>query len=182
MVPAPKSQSLTSLVIYDNTYCSLIGVDLHPEFIQFGYELFRDGPESAHPLTARFEAGDIFNKDFLADLDGSVDIIHVALVLHLFPLEDQLAIANRFDELLDKQPGALIVGTELGVENAGEIRPGGIFRHSVETFKEFWCSIGNGYEVDVREQKVNLDLNKIPMRLAKKGDSLVKLRFVVKRL
>jgi SAM-dependent methyltransferase len=162
---------------------NLIGADLHPEFIQFGYELFRDGPNSAHPLTARFETGDIFNKNFLADLDGSVDIIHVASVLHLFPMKDQLTVANRFDELLDKQPGALIVGTQLGVENAGEVRRGGIFRHNSETFKEFWCSIGDGkWEVDVREQKLNIDLDKYAMKLAEKGDSILLLNFVVKRL
>jgi hypothetical protein len=104
-------------------------------------------------------------------------------VLHLFPLEDQLAIANRFDELLDKQPGALIVGNQLGVEKAGEIRPGGIFRHNAETFKEFWCSIGGGkWEVDVREKKLSVDLDKLPLKLAEEGDSILTLGFVVKRL
>jgi hypothetical protein len=67
------------------------------------------------------------------------------------------------------------------VKKAGEIHPGGTFRHNAESFKEFWCSIGNGrWDVDAREQKLEVDLD--ATKITEEGDSVLKLRFVVKRL
>lgn len=170
---------------------NLIGFDLHEEFIEFGYGLFRDGPDSEVPLKSTFFSGSIFDKESLAQFDGRVDIIHAASFLHLFSLEKQLKAASRLDTLLKQEAGALITGFQLGVENAGVLEAGdgasddaaGVLRHNAETFKDFWELIGDGkWKVDVSETKLNIDLDQKPVRIALKGETVVMLRFVVTRL
>jgi hypothetical protein len=59
----------------------------------------------------------------------------------------------------------------------------GIFRHNAETFKKMWTKVGDGrWLVEVVEEKLDLDMNKISVKLAVPGEVLVSLRFIVTRI
>lgn len=176
-------QVIRRLVVDGADPNNLIGTDLHQEFIDLGYDLFRDGPDSepGYRLTSTFVAGDIFDEGVLTELEGRVEIIHAASMLHLFSLDKQIKVANRFNKLLALQPGAMIVGSQLGVAEAGPRL--GIFRHNAETFKKLWTNIGDGkWDVEIVENKLDLDMDKTPVKLAVSGEVLLVLRFIVTRM
>ena len=182
-------QVIRQLIVDGCNPRQLIGVDLHKEYLTYGYELFRDGPDSAHPLQSRLEAGDIFDPGFLLDLNGRVSVIHIASVLHLFSWDRQQDIAKRLDELLVGGSEGLIVGSQLGVKGGGELllpepqtRGPGVFRHDRKTFKHLWTSVGNGsWDVEVTEHAWDVDLKKHPIRLVREGEQVIVLSFVVRR-
>jgi SAM-dependent methyltransferase len=194
-------QVIRRLVVDGADPNNLIGTDLHQEFIDLGYGLFRDGPNSKseseleHHLTSTFVAGDIFDERVLAQFKGRIEIIHATSMLHLFSWEKQIKVCNQFDQLLIPQGqidtntgtnngtavGAMIVGSQLGVAEAGPML--GIFRHNAETFKKMWTKVGDGrWLVEVVEEKLDLDMNKISVKLAVPGEVLVSLRFIVTRI
>lgn len=176
-------QVIRQLIVDGVEPTQLIGVDLHQEFITNGYDLFKDGPDSEYPLKSRLEAGDIFDPTFLADLDGKVTVIHISSVLHLFSWQKQVDVANRLDKLLASGEECLILGTQLGVQGGGPLAESQVFRHDTKTFKHLWESVGNGkWDVKVVEHVWEVDLKKHPMRLAKEGDVVIVLHFVVRRV
>ncbi|EPS38249.1 hypothetical protein H072_8024 [Dactylellina haptotyla CBS 200.50] len=189
-------QDIRALVADGADPANIIGFELHPEFIQAGYGLWRDGPETENPLKTTFITGSIFDEDNdLTPYHGRVDIIHVSAMLHLFSMEKQLIIAGRFDKLLKAEPGAIITGTQVGVREAGVLEPRtetegwnsrlsvGIFRHNIETFKEFWTKVGDGkWNVEVSEIVMNIDPEKHQLSIVAKGETILALRFVVTRL
>ena len=166
---------------------NLIGTDLHQDFIEFGYKLFRDGTQvdDGPALKSLFKAGDIFDETFLADLHRRVDILHIASVFHLFSWDMQVQLAYRLHNLLSTTPESIIIGSLLGVKDAGELRAGdegSAFRQNAETFRRLWGNVGQGkWVVDVSEEVLNLDLKRHPVKLIKPGEELLLLRFVVKR-
>jgi SAM-dependent methyltransferase len=182
-------QVIRQLVVDGCKPTQLIGVDLYSEYITHGYDLFMDGPHSAYPLKSRLEAGNIFDPEFLVELNGRVTVIHIASVLHLFSWNRQQDIARRLDKLLVGRPECLIVGSQLGVRGGGELTPteprfrgSGVFRHDADTFKDLWTSVGSGnWDVEVIEHVWDVDLKKHPMKLAREGEEVIVLRFVVKR-
>ncbi|ROV92283.1 hypothetical protein VSDG_07237 [Cytospora chrysosperma] len=92
---------------------NLAGTDLRPEFIELGYELFRD----RDTFEAKFVTGDILdaNNAGLATLDGDFDIIHAAAFFHLFDWSTQVKIGERLVRFF--KPGtsnALLVGRQIG--------------------------------------------------------------------
>ena len=175
-------QVIRQLVVDGIQPTQLIGADLHQAYITFGYDLFKDGPDSEYPLKSRLEAGDIFDPGFIADLNGHVTVIHIASVFHLFSWNGQLALARRLNKLLASGSESMIVGSQLGVKPGGELAESQVFRQDAETFKHLWESVGDGkWDVDVVEHVWDVDLKKHPMKLAREGDVVLVLRFVVKR-
>ncbi|KIM34568.1 hypothetical protein M408DRAFT_325934 [Serendipita vermifera MAFF 305830] len=175
-------QVLRQLIVDGVDPTQLTGVDLYQDYLTHGYDLFMDGPDSEHPLKSRLEAGDIFDPIFIADLNGRVTVIHISSVFHLFSWDRQLAVAKRLDELLVNTDEGLIVGSQLGVQGGGELAESHVFRHDSKTFKHLWESVGDGkWDVEVAEHVWDVDLKKHPMKLAREGDVVIVLRFVVKR-
>jgi hypothetical protein len=76
----------------------LLGADLHPEFIDIGYDLFNDRDR----LKATIVSGDIFDpKDAgFAQIEGKASIVHAQAFFHLFDWEGQIAVAQRIAGLL----------------------------------------------------------------------------------
>lgn len=127
----------------------LYGADLRPEYLELGYELFRDKGR----LNAHFLVGDVFDDgegeggNELKKLDGKIDIIHAASFLHLFTWDEQVQVGMRMVRLFrttttTKDP-PLVFGTQ-----AGSVKPGVYYssdmsrtryRHDPESFQN--CGI-----------------------------------------
>ncbi len=120
-----------------NAPTSRWGLELQKPFIGLGYALFGD---AAQP-PASFIAADLLDESNLdvAALVGTIDIIHLGMVLHIWGLEGQIRACARVVKLLRPQPGALILGQSVGhVQGLGSR----IYRHSAETFKQMWDEVG----------------------------------------
>ncbi|KAL2045828.1 hypothetical protein ABVK25_012033 [Lepraria finkii] len=126
----------------------LYGCDLEPGFVEIGYELFRDkGRFGAHMLS-----GDLLadpkapEAEQLKLLERSMDVVHVASVLHSWGWDDMICVAKRLVGFTRPKPGSMIVGNQMGSLNAGEYpMPTGKafnYRHNVETMERFWKQVG----------------------------------------
>ncbi|KAL2353590.1 hypothetical protein BJ546DRAFT_1113332 [Cryomyces antarcticus] len=115
------------------------GADLRLDFIDTGYDLFRD----KETLKSKFIAADIFDDNSeLNQLDGQIDIVHAASFLHFFDWTDQMSAAKRIVKLLKLQTGSLTIGRQVGNVTAGEqprrVENGSrMFRHNEESFRRF---------------------------------------------
>ncbi|KAK2031632.1 methyltransferase domain-containing protein [Colletotrichum zoysiae] len=118
------------------------GVELEPDYIEAGYELFRDRGR----LRTRFVVADLLDDGNaeLAGLDGSFDTAHMGLFLHLWDREGQMAVLRRVIRLLKQRPGATMVGTTSGHDD-GISQPGVggnmTLRHNLETWGDMWAEL-----------------------------------------
>lgn len=135
----------------DSSKC--YGSDLHLDFVELGYDLFKD----RDTLKSRFIAADILDeKSALKELDGSIDIIGASSFFHLFDWQGQKMVALRVAKLLKPQAGSLLVGRQVGNEQAGEHKrgsgEGSMFRHNSESWRKMWVEVGEelGMRFDVQ--------------------------------
>lgn len=148
------AQDIRRLVADGVDSANCYGSDYQLDFIELGYELFKDKAT----LKSEFIAADIFDANSaLRDLEGSVDIIGASSFFHLFNWEDQKKIALRVVGLLKSRKGSLIVGRQIGDEVAGEkVRRSGSgsrYRHNADSWRRLWEEVGNEtgtvFEVEV---------------------------------
>ncbi|KAF4636417.1 hypothetical protein G7Y89_g1657 [Cudoniella acicularis] len=121
-------QNLRKLVVDGAPGKQLIGVELKPEFISLGFELFKDREKYEGQLFA----GDIFDEDVKSPLNA---------------LKRQVRAAVRLISLLRDKPGTMVLGRHVGSENPGEYphrtnESGVTFSHNEETFKKMWIEVG----------------------------------------
>lgn len=127
----------------------LVGIDIDAEFLELGYDLFGD----RETLQSRFIATDLLDEKATAIDDpsleairGNIDIMWAGSFFHLFPRPRQIQAAKAIVGLLRPTPGSLLVGRQLGSVAPGEydIMKDGRwqFRHSPETWAEFWDEVG----------------------------------------
>ena len=143
---------------------NLYGADLRLEFLELGYELFRDKGR----LEAHFLEADVFEVDGEAEggkelkkLDGTIDIIHAASFLHLFAWEQQVQAGMRMVRLMTK--GSLVLGRQAGTTKPGEYarrayQSGSRYVHDPDTFQKLWDVIG---EKTGTKWKVIAELRKV---------------------
>ena len=134
-------------------------MDLKPEFIDLGYELFRDR-EKLGGSGVTFLTGDIFDLGGVAlkGLEGQCDVIYTGSFFHLFDYEHQALVAERVVRLLRPVKGSIVLGRQRGNGEAGEaphktnIKTGTMYRHNVESWEKMWNEIGRktGTEWNVR--------------------------------
>ncbi|KAH8893969.1 hypothetical protein GQ53DRAFT_745374 [Thozetella sp. PMI_491] len=153
---------------------SLFGTDLRQDFIDLGYELFRD----RDTFRATFATGNLLDDaDLRLDvLDGKMDIIHAASLFHLFPWEQQMRLGKRVIRFFKpdaRQP--MLVGRQVG-SLAPEPHPTdpkaciGRGQHSVETFRHLWDLIGEqtgtrwAVEASIKDEGDDHDPNRIILR------------------
>ncbi|CAK7214226.1 hypothetical protein SCUCBS95973_002066 [Sporothrix curviconia] len=133
----------------------LSGSDLHRDFIDLGFELFRDGPPEANELT--FVAGDLLAEDDKScdALEKSVTMIHAANLFHLFSWDEQVKLGRRMvgffkEDALDgagDNERLAFFGAHLASRVAGEHRfmPGSPkmrYLHDATSFQKLWDEIG----------------------------------------
>jgi len=151
-------QDIRRLVVDGAPAENLYGADLHPEFLELGYDLFKDKDK----LKAHFLLGDVFDdesegKRELKKLDGKIDIIHAASFIHLFGWDDQVRVGVRMVRLLKPDAtDSLILGRQAGITKAGIVRDK--FRHDPESFQKLWDAVG---EQTGTKWKVKADLQMI---------------------
>lgn len=126
---------------------SVYGADVLVEFVDIGYELFRD--EGKLPRSHFVAPVDIFDESSrLKEFDGRVDIIHANSVFHLFTWDDQVRAAKRVARLMRPQKGSLVIGSHVAHQDAGEVpsRPGRrsatMYRHNADSWGQLWQSVG----------------------------------------
>jgi len=124
----------------------LVGLDLRQEYIDLGYELFRDRAT----FGARFLAGNMLDAAdvSLAPLDGAIDIVHAASFFHLFSWADQVRLGVRLVRFFKPDAKeALVFGRQRGscaplarVGRDGEDLAR--YDHNPATLQELWDEIG----------------------------------------
>ncbi|KAI4156944.1 MAG: hypothetical protein L6R39_000896 [Caloplaca ligustica] len=153
-------------LIYDGAAANnLYACDLEPEFLDLGYDLFRD----RETCGAHFFAVDLFapNADMRA-LEGKVDIIHAASFLHIFGWQEQVSICQLITRLLRPQKGSLVIGRQVGNLAAGEMGEnaankfldrGKVWRHINDSFRRMWLEVGEmtGTKWDVRIESLVME-------------------------
>jgi hypothetical protein len=146
---------------------SVYGADLLTKFIDIGYDLFRD--EEKLPRSHFVAPADIFDPSSrLKEFDEKADIIHANSVFHLFSWDDQVKAAKRVVKLMRPQKGSLILGSQVGHKDPGEVesrpgrRSGTMFRHDANTWERLWETVGkeSGLSFTVRSTLVPHPLTK----------------------
>lgn len=127
----------------------MAGAELSPTFIRLGYELFRDSPGDVTMVQADIlaplaregqEEGSAASP--LTRFRGSLRVVQLGMILHLFTWEEQLTAFENAIALLRDEPGVLIIGQATGnldgvvtqtltVGGANK----GTCKHNVESFK-----------------------------------------------
>ncbi|KAF6235302.1 hypothetical protein HO173_006497 [Letharia columbiana] len=124
---------------------NLYGADLHGEFLELGYALFRD----RRTLRATFFPADVLDpRDLpLRGLDGEMDVVHLGLFLHHFDFPACVRVCVRVVRLLRPRAGSLVMGVQVGALVADvvpiPIPSGGVlFRHDLASFARLWEEVG----------------------------------------
>lgn len=123
----------------------IVGAELRSEFIELGYDLFKD----RDTYEGKFVVGDI-----VADspgspteaLKGTIDFLHVSAFLHIFGWDRQLQAAIRLMAFLKNKRGTVVLGHQIGSSKPGEYphpasSAGVTFLHSQETFRKLWNEV-----------------------------------------
>ncbi|KAK3358171.1 hypothetical protein B0T25DRAFT_622633 [Lasiosphaeria hispida] len=142
-------QALRQLAFDGAPQENLAGTDLRPEFIDLGYELFRD----RDTFKAKFVAGSVLDAEdeALKGLDGTVDIIHAASFFHLFGWDDQVTVGVRFAKFFKKGiTNATVLGRQVGTDQPLDVeehlRSGtgrqGRYHHNEASMQKLWNAIG----------------------------------------
>jgi len=169
-------------LIYDGADPSrLYGADLRPEFVDIGYQFFRD--EHKFPRDHFIAPADVF--DFAPDTelatkcDGKVGILNASAVFHLFSLAEQKTMASRVLRLMDpnavvdKSKRVLICGGQVGNVNPSEYpraRGGGSrFRHDGDSWREMWQQVisQDEWKDKIRAVDVHTDMEERVIRRRK---------------
>lgn len=120
---------------------NLWGAELKGEFLDLGYDLFRD----RDTLDAHFLEADIFdNEGPLKQLEGKMGFVQIGLFLHLFDYAGQLKACERIVSLMKADNGSLILGQQIGSLESGSMKVGSgssMFKHNVESFERMWKEV-----------------------------------------
>ena len=134
---------------------NIVGIDLWAEFIELGYELFKD----TDTLGCKFYALDILDNDSLDVMRGGgalhrykswFNIIHAGSLLHLLDKEQNSVLFEKINYLLTG--GGIFFGRTVGKDQEIALSIPGGFRHqySVKTLKKHLEMHGfNDIEIDI---------------------------------
>jgi len=121
------------------------GSDLRPEFIELGYELFKDREK----LKATFLPADIFDDESpLTQIYSQMSIVYTGSFFHLFDRNEQIDVAKRVVQLLKPEPGSMVIGRQVGNINPREYSRSGYagekgrFRHDPKSWQDLWDKVG----------------------------------------
>ncbi|KAI3398216.1 hypothetical protein diail_9693 [Diaporthe ilicicola] len=138
-------QDIRKLVMDGAPAENIYAAELNAPFIDLGYDFFRDKGLAVKFLEA--DALVLSDDSPLSGLKGTIEFIHLAMVLHCFERENQRVALENCISILKPQPGSLILGTAVG-DLEGASTPAGEYMHNVETFKALWAEISERTGVD----------------------------------
>lgn len=111
-------------------------------FLQQGYELFRDSPESVKMVEANI-LSPITDASPLAAWRGKLKAVQLGMILHLFTWEEQVTAFTNAISLLANEEGVSVLGQATGDLDGRQtctLSPGGAerntWKHNVSTFEE----------------------------------------------
>jgi len=157
----------------------IFGCDLHPEYIEIGYKLFRDRDK----LKSRFLTADIFDPNSaLMDIKGQMDMVFAGDFFHLWGYEKQFEVCKHVVALLRPQSGSMILGRQVGAtescEKQGPAGVGIMFRHNEESFKKMWKDIGDELGISFTVKVVSRPLS--TAKLVFDNDGAKRLSFAIR--
>ena len=121
----------------------LFALDLAPEFLELGFECFRDADRLVRD---NFIAADFFDDadDRVKALRGKAAVVHAGAFLHLFTLEKATSAVCRMIELGRQQKGTLILGRVLGRREAAHV----MYKDAIRTlaYRHNWVSMKKMWE------------------------------------
>ncbi|KAN0075615.1 hypothetical protein V8E54_006885 [Elaphomyces granulatus] len=123
---------------------NLHGSDLSMEFMSLGYDLFLDKDK----LKSKFIAANIFDphSDLMKQLTNKVDIIYTSAFFHLFSWEEQSQIAKQVANLIQRRPGSIVIGRQVGNINPCSVPRrtgnGSRYRHDDASWIKMWEQVG----------------------------------------
>ena len=186
-------QDLRRLVVDGAPSENMYGADM-VNFWDLGYEMFHDRGK----FQARFIEGDLFSvgEERVAGsrieeaVGGRMDMVNSSHVLHLFNYPTQLEACKKFTALLKPEPGAMVMGLQIGSIRGYE-RPIGFgsketqYLHTPESFEKMWRQLGEEtgtkWHVDCRMVRLsNWRLNRKQWEYI--GEDARGLEYVVRRL
>ncbi|RFU32579.1 hypothetical protein B7463_g3763, partial [Scytalidium lignicola] len=146
-------QELRSLAYNGVPSANLYGSDLIDTYLTTSYELFNDKDSFKGTLVpADAFSSTIWEKEWKG-WEGSFDVVHTGLFLHLFSWERQVILCQHIIKLLKtskgqgENDGVVFLGEMLGLEGGGEketgIKGSGgvqhvVFLHDVDSMRKLW--------------------------------------------
>lgn len=173
---------------------NLHGSDLRHEFVDLGYELFKDREGAGSKIG--WHVADIFDAYAPAwlELKGNVSIVYTGSFFHLFDRDEQVSVAKRIVELLKPESNVLLVGRQVGNENAGDFERASYigekkrYRHNVRSWKELWSEVGEAtgskWDVDAVLDPLGIGFPEMEKKAGelRLDQGARRLRFVVRRV
>ncbi|KAH7039646.1 uncharacterized protein B0I36DRAFT_357048 [Microdochium trichocladiopsis] len=162
-------------LIYDGADPARIyASDVSRVLIDHGFELFQDEGRLSRdhflcPGNMLLTSPEDIARDKLTQLHDKVSILHITTVFHLFPLEQQKAVADRCLRLLrkdipaDAKSGpALILGGQVGNAQPGHFLRKSqkhfshMYRHDVQSWQDMWDEVAARPEWKARISKLDV--------------------------
>ncbi|MCJ1333745.1 hypothetical protein MMC10_010445 [Thelotrema lepadinum] len=152
-------QDLRKLAADGASTDNMHGCDIETDFWDVGFDLFRD----RETFKANYFQADVFDpKSFPKTLQGSVDIIFLGLVHHLWSRREQVEALASLARLT--KPGSMILGLGAGWSKGREFETKWknatktMYYHDDETMKELWKEVGTvsgtRWKVDASTQRM----------------------------
>jgi len=117
----------------------------------------------------------------LRPLLGAVDVLQASAFLHLFTWEKQVEAGRAIVRFMKTEPGAMVVGTQVGSRRPGLYEQVRMFLHDVESFGRLWGEIGEATGSEWRVEAVLVEDGR-EKRPAWDDGSVGKLNFEVTRV
>ena len=138
----------------------MYGVDLHHEFWDIGFDLYQDKDR----FKAQFMCADIFDEiSELNHLRGSIDIVYMGSVLHLWDWSGRVKALKEIVKLT--RTGSLLVACQIGRRQGQETQTAWknnpkskVFFHDPHTVCELWAQVAaeTASEWDVTAKSVDV--------------------------
>ncbi|KAK4515989.1 60S ribosomal protein L37B [Mucor velutinosus] len=136
----------------------LIGMDIEQCYIDCGYELFKDNPDTC-PI--RFIIDDLFTFQKTHVLCDTISIVHAGSVLHLFDLDQIVQFIHRATWLL--KIGGILVGGHVCADRSTQY-----FRQATKSLK-YYMAIDEFEQILIKEGFTDIRMETQP-RIAEEDD------------
>lgn len=142
---------------------AVVGAELSGTFIELGYELFHDSPDTVRMVKADVLAP--LGQGPLGEFEGKLKVVQLGMILHLFSWEEQITVFSNAIALLRDEKGVLVIGQAKGHLDGLETRRlapvetdqnKGTWKHNVLTFKRL---LGDVEAVTGTKWEVRADLD-----------------------